>query len=194
MGYVGARVEAAAEDRRRTVCVLVSFAFFAGVVLSLVAIGVAASLAGRLFSAWSFAFAAATALVSFAAGVGALLAPVIRAHVTKPNIPNRGGIAGAFLYGLLYTVATVTTGAGPLFLLLTVTAAIGRPLYGAALSFAYGIGRGLPFLLLGLFAGAVGTWLARLERFRRATEVVSGVALIAIGGYFTWLAYALATS
>ncbi|MDP9360132.1 MAG: thiol:disulfide interchange protein [Acidobacteriota bacterium] len=194
MGYVGARVEAVAEDRRRRVTVLVSGAFFVGVVLSLVSIGVAASLVGHLFAAWSFAFAAATALVSFAAGIAALLGPMIRASVTKPNIPNRGGIAGAFLYGLLYTVATVTTGAGPLFLLLTVTAAIGRPIYGAALSFAYGVGRGLPFLLLGLFAGAVGAWLAHLDRFRRATEVVSGVALIAIGGYFAWLAHALVTS
>lgn len=101
---------------------------------------------------------------------------------------------GALFYGLVYTLATVTTGAGPLFLLLTIAAAIGRPAYGAALSIAYGIGRGLPFLLLGLFAGVVGTWLARVEKLRRATELVSGIALVAIGGYFGWLAWALVTS
>ena len=187
-------MEAAAEDRRRRVAVLVSLAFFVGVVLSIVAIGVSASVVGRLFAAWNFAFAAATALVSLAAGATALAGPTIRKKVTKPNVPNRGGIAGAFLYGLLYTVATVTTGAGPLLLLLTVTAAIGRPAYGAALSLAYGVGRGLPFLLAGLFAGAVGVWLGRLDRFRRAAEVASGLALLGIGGYFAWLAYVLATS
>lgn len=187
-------MEAAAEDRRRRVAVLVSLAFFVGVVLSIVAIGVSASMVGRLFAAWNFAFAAATALVSLAAGATALAGPTIRKKVTKPNVPNRGGVAGAFLYGLLYTVATVTTGAGPLLLLLTVTAAIGRPAYGAALSLAYGVGRGLPFLLAGLFAGAAGVWLGRLDRFRRAAEVASGLALLGIGGYFAWLAYVLATS
>jgi cytochrome c-type biogenesis protein len=88
----------------------------------------------------------------------------------------------------------VTTGAGPLLLLLTVTAAVGRPAYGGLLSLAYGVGRGLPFLLLGIFAGAVGSWLAGAERLRRGAELVSGFALVAIAGYFAWLAYALTTS
>lgn len=101
-------------------------------------------------------------------------------------------MSGAFLYGLTYTLATVTTGAGPLLLLLTIAAAMGRPLYGAVLSFAYGIGRGAPFLILGIFAGAVGAWLTRMEKMRRAAEMVSGLALIVIGGYFGWLAYSIA--
>ena len=73
-------------------------------------------------------------------------------------------------------------------LLLTITASIGRPVYGAALSLFYGIGRGLPFLLMGIFAGSLGAWLTRMERGRRVAEVVSGVALLIIGGYFFWLA------
>lgn len=187
-------MEAAEERRRRRVTVLVSLAFFAGVALSLVAIGVAAAMLGRLLAGWNVAFAIATGVVSMSAGMFALAGPLVRARVIRPEVPNRGGIAGAFLYGLLFTLATVTTGAGPLFLLLTVTAAIGRPGYGAVLSLAYAVGRGLPFLLLGLFAGAVGEWLARLERFRRAAEILSGLALVAIGVYFGWLAYSFVTS
>ena len=60
----------------------------------------------------------------------------------------------------------------------TRAAAVGRPVYGAALSLCYAIGRAAPFLLLGLFAGTVGVWLARMGRFRRIAEVVSGIALI----------------
>lgn len=104
---------------------------------------------------------------------------------------KRGGLSGAFLYGLTYTLATVTTGVGPLLLLLTVVAAIGRPLYGGALALAYGIGRGLPFLVLGIFAGAGGAWVARIERLRRPAEIVSGLALLAISAYFGWLASTL---
>jgi len=146
---------------------------------------------GRLLSAWSVAFAAMTALFSTATGLAAIFAPRLRARVATPNVTNRGGVAGAVAYGLLYSVATVTTGAGPLLLLLTVAAAMGRPLYGGALSLAYGVGRGLPFLVLGFFAGAIGVWFARLERLRRAAELVSGLALVAIGMYFAWLAFAL---
>lgn len=171
---------------------LLSVSFFVGVVLSLVGLGIGASVAGRLFSRWKAAFAIGAALFSLAAGLAAIFGPTVRRYVPDPEINKRGGIAGAFLYGLLYSVATVTTSAGPLFLLLTIAAAIGRPMYGAALSFAYAIGRGLPFLLLGLFAGTVGAWLARLGRARRVAEIVSGVALVALAFYFAWLARTVA--
>ncbi len=173
---------------------MLALSFFVGVVVSIVALGLAASFIGRLLADWSVGFAIATSLVSFCAGIAALFAPLIRQRFRSPDIEKRGGVAGAFLYGLAYTLATVTTGAGPLLLLLTITAAIGRQAYGGLLSLAYGIGRGLPFLLLGIFAGAVGTWLARVERLRRGAELVSGIALVAIGGYFGWLAYALTSS
>jgi cytochrome c-type biogenesis protein len=171
--------------------VLLSFAFFFGIVLSLLALGTAAAFLGRLLSRWSAAFAIGAALFSLAAGLAAIFGPALRRRVPDPEISQRGGVAGAFLYGLCYSVATVTTSAGPLLLLLTIAAAIGRPVYGAALSLSYAIGRGLPFLLLGLFAGTVGAWLARVNRARRIAEVVSGIALVMLSVYFVRLAQAL---
>ncbi|MBA3356087.1 MAG: thiol:disulfide interchange protein [Pyrinomonadaceae bacterium] len=191
MSLVGSQVEGAPEGKRRRRGVLLSFSFFFGVVLSLLALGVAASFAGRLFSRWNAAFAFGVAAFSFIAGLAAIFGPSVRRHVPDPEVNKRGGMAGAFLYGLLYSVATVTTSAGPLLLLLTVAAAIGRPAYGAALSLSYAIGRGLPFLLLGLFAGTVGSWLARLGRARRIAEVVSGIALLVLSVYFVRLAQTL---
>lgn len=191
VSYVGSRVQVVAEERRRRHTYVLSFAFFAGVVLGIVALGVLASYLGRLFIRWSYGFAVATAVLSVAAGVVTLLAPRLRLRVRQPEIEQRGGTSGAFLYGLMFTIATVTTGAGPLLLLLTVAAAIGSPLYGALLSLFYGVGRGLPFLLMGVFAGRIGAWIARVERGRRAAEVVSGIALLVIGGYFLWLATAI---
>lgn len=187
-------MDAVAVERRRAHGLLLALSFFTGIVLSILALGIAASYVGRLLADWSVGFAIGTAAVSFSAGFAAVFAPLIRQRFRSPDIEKRGGVTGAFLYGLAYTLATVTTGAGPLFLLLTITAAIGRPVYGGLLSLAYGIGRGLPFLLLGIFAGAVGTWLARVERLRRGAELVSGIALLMIGGYFAWLAHGLTTS
>lgn len=168
-----------------------SFAFFAGLVLSLLALGIAASYAGRLFSYWSAAFAVGAAVFALLAGLAAIFGPFLRKHIPDPEIRKRGGIAGAFMYGFLYSIATVTTSAGPLLLLLTVAAAIGNPFYGAALSFAYAVGRGFPFLLLGLFAGTIGAWLARIGSARRVAEFLSGLALLGLAAYFVFLAQAV---
>ena len=174
-------------ERRKRETVLLSVAFFTGVVLGIVALGVTASYIGRRFVRWISEFALLTAIFSAGAGVLALL-PRLRERIRRPEIEQRGGLSGAFLYGSMFTFATVTTGAGPLLLLLTITAAVGKPLYGAMLSLFYGFGRGLPFLLMGIFAGRVGAWLARMETARRVAEIASGVALLAIGVYFSWLA------
>lgn len=100
-------------------------------------------------------------------------------------------MVGAFVYGILYSVATITTSAGPLMLLLTVAAAIGKPLYGAFLSLGYAIGRGAPFLFFGIFAGAAGRWLAGVGEFARPAEIVSGLALLGLAAYFVRFAAAL---
>lgn len=170
---------------------LLSLAFFLGVVLSLLVLGTVAAYLGRVLAGFSAAFALGTAAFSLFAGLAAIFGPLLRRHVPDPEIAQRGGIAGAFVYGLGYSIATITTAVGPLFLLLTVAAAIGRPVYGAALSLSYAIGRGLPFLLLGLFAGTVGAWLARVAWAQRFAEVVSGSALIILAVYFARLAYLL---
>lgn len=190
VSYIGAHGEPADEGRRGRVELAATF--FAGVVLSLLVLGTAAAYFGRLLVRWSASFALATAVLSILAGLIALSGPALRLRIANPKIRKRGGIGGAFVYGLFYTVATLTTSAGPLMLLFTIAAAAGQPLYGAVLSLAYGIGRGLPFLLVGLFAGRIAGWLSALERGRRAAEVVSGLVLIGVGAYFIRLAQQIA--
>ena len=172
------------ERLRRRHAAMLSSTFFIGVVLSIVSLGTAAAYLGRILTQWATAFAIVTGVTSLIAGIGALAAPWIRRHVRSPKIEKGSGPMGAFVYGMSYTLATATTGAGPLLLMLTVVAAIGRPVYGAVVSLFYGVGRGLPFLLMGLFAGSLGGWLARFDRARRTVEVLSGIALIAMAIYF----------
>lgn len=191
VSYIGAHGNVGGAQSRHS-AKLLALAFFAGVTTGLLVLGTAAAYFGRLLVRWSASFAVATAVISILAGVLALFGPFIRRRVPNPEIKKRGGAGGAFVYGLLFTIATITTSAGPLMLLLTIAAAVGKPLYGAGLSLAYGVGRGLPFLLVGLFAGHVAGWLARLERGRRVAEIVSGLALIAVGIYFARLALQIA--
>lgn len=189
--YVGSQVESVAGQARRRHGVLLSLSFFGGLVLGLVALGVAAALLGRMLARWDAAFAVGAAVVTGLAGLAALFGPALRRRVPDPAVRRRGGLLGSFLYGTAYSVATITSSAGPLFLMLTISAAIGRPFFGALIAAAFAVGRGLPFLLLGLFAGRVGALLARVDRFRRRAEALSGVVLVGLSGYFAWLASVL---
>ena len=196
VGYIGTSDPARGRDdhhrtRVRWRGALLSLAFFAGLVLTLTALGTVASVIGRLLTRWAQAFALGAAGLTLVAGVATLFGPAIRQRVPDPTVRQRGGAVGAFLYGVLYSIATITTSAGPLILLLTVSAAMGRPVYGFGLSLAYALGRGLPFLLLGLFAGQVGAWMDRASQARRGFEIVSGLALIALAVYFVRLSILL---
>ncbi|MGQ0648353.1 MAG: thiol:disulfide interchange protein [Gemmatimonadaceae bacterium] len=156
--------------------------------LALLALGTAAALLGRLLAGWRRGFALGAAVLTAVAGIAVLLGPAFRRLVPDPPVPRRAGVPGAFTYGVLFSVATITTSAGPLMLLLTVAAAIGRPTYGALLSLAYAVGRGAPFLALAIFSGQLQRWLARVERLRRPFEIVSGTALVGVAVYFVRIA------
>ena len=196
VSYVGTHDDAApmgaAPAWRHRRGVLLSIAFFLGLVLALGILGTVAAVIGRLLTRWDEAFALGAAAVTGVAGIATLFGPVIRRRVPNPAVRQRRGVVGAFVYGILYSVATVTSSAGPLLLLLTVATALGQPAYGAGLSVAFGVGRGLPFLALGLFAGQVGKWLERFDRVRRPVELFSGLALLALAIYFVRLAAVLA--
>ena len=90
------------------------------------------------------------------------------------------GLTGAVLYGFIFSLGT---SAAPLLLLLTVAAAQARPEYGFILAFAFGIGRGLPFLLAGLFAGALMRF-TRLSSWAGAIQIASGCALMFVSIYY----------
>jgi len=184
-----------ANDASRTSATTVSFAFFIGLIAALTALGTGAAAAGRLLIRYDALFSLVAAFVTGAVGVTALAGPWVRQRIPDPLIRQRSGVAGAFAYGIAYSVATITSSAAPLVLILTVAAAMGRPLYGALLSLAFAAGRGLPFLVLGLATGQAGRrlrpWLDRLDRGRRTLEIITGIALVGLAMYFVRLAAAL---
>jgi len=167
------------ESKNRRAGFLIAAAFFAGIVINLAILG---TLAGRLGAVLTESFgrywALSMALVSAAAAVAAFRGP--RLSTEKLASLRRAGAAGAFLYGFVFSLGT---SAAPLLLLLTVAAAQARPEYGFLLAFAFGVGRGLPFLLAGFFAGALMR-LARLSRWRSAVRLASGCALIFVSLYY----------
>jgi len=84
------------------------------------------------------------------------------------------------VYGLVFSLGT---SAAPLLLLFSAAAAKGLPLYGFILGLAFGIGRGLPFLIVSLFAGTV-TKFAQLTWLRKGIQIISGLALLFVAYYY----------
>lgn len=114
------------------------------------------------------------AILSLVAAVVAFRGP--RLKVSQLETLRRPGLAGAFGYGFGFSLGTSVA---PLLLLLTVSAANGRPEYGFLLAFTFGLGRGLPFLLAGLVA-STATRFTRLGHWRSAIQVASGFTLLSL--------------
>jgi len=176
----------ASESKSRRAGFMIAIAFFLGIVVNLVIVGVLAGRLGALLTEtfgryWSLVMAA----MSFGAAVVAFRGT--RLKVDQLGALRRPGLAGAFLYGFIFSLGTSVA---PLLVLITFAAAQKSPENGFVLAFAFGLGRGLPFLLVGLFAGAVMR-LARFTLWRRAIEVVSGCALLFVAFYYARVFVAL---
>jgi len=170
------------ETQARRSGFMIAVAFFAGIVVNLALLGALSGRLGAILSEsfgryWALAMAAASLIAALVAFRGP------RLSVDKLAAMRRPGLLGAFAYGFIFSLGT---SAAPLLLVLTVAAARGTAGYGLLLAVAFGVGRGLPFLVAGLFAGAV-TRFIQMGRWRRAVQISSGVALLFVSGYYGWV-------
>lgn len=179
VGVGVATVAGASEGKDRRDGLRMATAFFAGIVVNLTLLG---SLAGRLGAIATDRFgrnwALVMALLSLCAAVVTFLGP--RFKVDQIARWRRPGVLGSFLYGFIFSLGTSVA---PLLLLLAIAAANASPLYGFALALAFGIGRGLPFLVVGVFASAIMRF-AKLGARQRLIQVASGCALLVVSAYY----------
>ncbi len=162
-------------------------AFVLGIGLSTSLLGVIAALAGHSLSGlggWTRYLIAAVPIVISFHFFGWLRLPLPPAVTRKPAAT---GMLGAFLSGLLLSLAFVPCGTPLLAAVMSFAAYRRSVIYGAALLFLYGLGAGLPVLPLGAFAG---TMAAKLEAkgWRFAVDRATGVLLLAFGLYAIWTA------
>ena len=118
------------------------------------------------------------ALLALAGAMIAFLGP--RLKVDQLAELRRPGIVGAFGYGFVFSLGT---SAAPFLALMAFATAQGSTLYGTVLALAFGIGRGLPFLLVGAFAGALMRFV-RLGAWRGAIQIGSGCTLLVVSAYY----------
>jgi cytochrome c-type biogenesis protein len=178
LGMAGVVGTYESESRRRGFWI--AAAFFAGIVVNLTVLGIVAARLGTVLTeSFGRYWALAMAILSLVAALVAFSGPRLRAEQLASL--RKPGVIGAFGYGFIFSLGT---SAAPLLVLLAVAAAQVNAAHGLLLAMAFGIGRGLPFLMVGLFAGVVVRF-TRLGHWRRAIQFTSGTALLVVSAYYT---------
>ncbi len=173
-GYVGST-----SVRESKTGFAITFSFFIGIIFCLTLLGAIAGYAGVfLTEIFGQYWALAMGIIALIAAGISFYGPYLR--VRQLETLRRPGIGGSFIYGFIYSLGTA---AAPLLLLLSFAAAKANLFYGLILAFSFGVGRGLPFLIVGLFSSAVSK-LAKLSWLRKSIQIVSGVALLYLSFYF----------
>lgn len=162
--------------------------FTLGSSITFMLLGVAAALVGGLFGTERKLLYWLVALVCFLIGLNLLGALKLNFDFMTRVQPKRvalTGLLGALLLGLVVGLAGSQCGTPVLVAILGLVMAKGALAYGASLLFAYGLGRGIPIILAGTFAGVVKA-LPAMERWTRWMETAAGIVLVLVGIYFVW--------
>jgi len=167
-----------------------SAAFALGLAITLMALGVFASVVGGLIGGsnriWYYVMASICIIMGLQ-WIGIITIPMPDVAARQREKVRRRGLLGALLLGLLSGFVASGCATPALAAIVTLVMSKGAVVYGASLLLTYGLGRGVPIVLFGTFAGLVKriprvmNWSARLEQ-------ISGALMIIIGLYFLWIA------
>ena len=167
-----------------------SLTFAVGLALTFMALGVIAALFGGLIGGESHVLYYLVAAVCIVLGLHLLRVftiPIPEVFARQRERIRQRGLLGALLLGLVSGLVASQCATPVLAAILTLVMVKGAIVYGATLLFVYALGRGVPVVLAGTFAGVSKSLLA-LGRWNTLLEPASGLVIIAVGLYFLWIA------
>ena len=155
----------------------IAFTYVVGIATTFAALGTAAAFSGKMFGGFMqnpFVIIAIVAFLAYLAGsmIGLYDMYVPRFMQSRQQHEvKKGSFLSIFLFGAASgTVASPCLSPG-LVLLLSMVTAIGSMALGFVLLFFFGIGLGIPLLLIGTFSGSLsvlpraGSWMVDVKQF-----------------------------
>lgn len=186
IGYVGGSHQL---SRQRSFSI--SLAFALGLAITFMMLGLIASLVGGLLGGSTRIWYYLVAIVCFVIGLQMLgvlnLALPSWSGGLREKVRLKGH-SGALLLGLVSGLVASQCATPVLAAILTyVMAQKAGLVYGTVLLFIYALGRGVPIVLAGTFAGVLKGFRS-LGRWSEIMEKASGVIILLVGFYFLWIA------
>lgn len=169
---------------------VLSTTFATGLALTFMLLGVVVSFVGGLIGTgqkWFYYGVAGVCLLIGLQLLGVLHLPMPDLLADQRQKMHWRGVPGALALGLVSGLVASQCATPVLAAILTYVMAEGALMYGALLLFVYALGRGVPIVAAGTFAGvlkqlrAFGRWSGTLEK-------VSGLIIIGVALYLVWLA------
>lgn len=167
-----------------------SAVFVLGMSLVFSVIGAVAGLLGRavLVGEWAHYAVAAVCVLIGLQMLGLVSLPVGEVNRFLPKrSPARGGFVGALLLGMLFGVVASPCSTPILAAIATIAAVSGSAGKGAGLLFVYGLGKGVPLMLLGIASGSL-TFMRSISRATPVLTKIGGAAMLAAAAYLIYLA------
>jgi thiol:disulfide interchange protein DsbD len=183
IGIIGAR-----SAGRRSKGFTLSLLYVLGIAVTYSALGTSAALTGSLFGSilqnrWVVTGVAAIFVLMAMSLFGAFELQVPSAFAGRMNRVQGSGYPGAFVLGLVAGIVASPCIGPVLVAMLAYVAASGSPLLGFALFFAFALGLGLLFVVLGTFTGVLaslprsGAWMGRVR-------IAFGLLFLALAIYY----------
>ncbi|HEY6494263.1 MAG TPA: cytochrome c biogenesis protein CcdA [Trebonia sp.] len=179
-----AKTGASAQSRHTGRTVAGTALFVAGFSAVFALAGLAVGGLDQLFSAHNSLLTRILGVVTIVLGLmffGAFDRFMFAGRVFKPSVMPKAGLAGAPVLGVLFGIGWTPCIGPTLSAVLIMSAQSGTAARGAFLAFVYGLGLGIPFLIVALaFQRMVGV-LNFFKRNARMVTRVGGVLLVAVG-------------
>ena len=186
IGYVGGTGQ---KDTKRAFRLSLTFA--AGAAVTFTALGVIASIAGRLMgtsASWWYIILGVL-MVLMALQTWGIFEIIPSSYLISKN--TKKGFAGAFIAGILGGVFSSPCSTPVLIALLAIVAGKGSIVWGILLLLLYSIGHGVLAIIAGTSIGFVQK-LSSSERYGKAStilKIVMGALILLIGFYMFYLGF-----
>ena len=180
-----ARAKATAPSDRHTGRTVAGTALFvAGFSAVFSLTGLAVGGLGQLFSAHDSLLTRVLGAVTIVLGLlffGAFDRFMFAGRVFKPSVMPKAGLAGAPLLGVLFGIGWTPCIGPTLTAVLALSLQSGTAARGAFLAFIYGLGLGIPFLVVAVAFSRMVNVLGFFKRNARTVSRIGGVLLVAVG-------------